>query len=342
VGGDQPPLWLDDEVDGWRVVRVIARGGMAWVYEVEHPERGRAALKLLDPKLLEDASKQRRWLVFARFRREGRIQMRLRHENIVAVYDTIDVDGTPGLLMELVRGPALDELLEQRELTVPEIDAIAKGILAGIRASHEEGVLHRDLKPSNVLLSTDGPVPVAKVADYGIAKDTASEFDTDDDLPTELTRTGQVMGTPSYMAPQQATDSKHVDQGVDCYALGILLHELCTRRRIAKEGRFVEAPDVEEALKRLRRDRRLPRRFVRAIEGALQDDPPFDSVAGMEAVWRGQRLRRRRGARGLVLAAVAGLAVGAWVGWGDRIELAELAAGVPGDLWDALRTLEWP
>ncbi|MEM6925957.1 MAG: serine/threonine-protein kinase, partial [Myxococcota bacterium] len=319
MGDDKPPLWIDDVVEGWRVERVIARGGMAWVYHVRHPARGDAALKVLDPNLLEGATKQRQWLVYARFNREGRIQMRLRHENLVAVYESTDVDGIPALIMELVEGPALDELLEQRELTVKEIDAIAEGIFEGVRAAHEEGVLHRDLKPSNVLLSMKGDRIVAKVADFGIAKDQASELDTADELPTELTRTGQVMGTPSYMAPRQAADSKHVDESVDCFALGILLHELCTRRRMVSEGRFVDAPSIEDALRGLRRERRLPRRFVRAIEASLADDPPFDSVAGMVAVWRGGRVYRRRGARGLVLMAVAVVALAAWIGWSGQI-----------------------
>ena len=304
---------------------------MAWVYHVRHADHGDAALKVLDPRLLQGASKQRKWVIFARFKREGRIQSRLRHENIVAVYDdTIDVDGTPALLMELVDGPALDELLEQRALSVEEIDAVATGILVGVQAAHEEEVLHRDLKPSNVLLSMDGEVVVAKVADFGIAKDRRSEDDTADELPTELTRTGQVMGTPSYMAPRQATDSKHVDEDVDCYALGILLYELCTRRRLAEEGQFVDAPAVEDALRTLRRERRLPRRFVRAIEGALADDPPFDTVGGMLAVWQGQRIRRRPGARGLVIAAVALVLVAAWFGWSDQI------GG-----WDVWGDLQW-
>ncbi|MEN0063584.1 MAG: serine/threonine-protein kinase [Myxococcota bacterium] len=325
MADDKPPLWTGDQVEGWTVERVIARGGMAWVYHVSHPDRGEAALKVLDPRLVSEGSKQRRWLVFARFKREGRIQSRLRHENIVAVYDTMDVDGTPALLMELVDGPALDEVLEQRDLSIAEIDAIADGIFAGIRAAHEEGVLHRDLKPSNILLDTSGDTPVAKVADFGIAKDQASDLEPADELPTELTRTGQVMGTPSYMAPRQAADSKHVDEIVDCFALGILFHELCTRRRIADEGKFVEAPAVENAVRALRKERRLPRRMVRAIEASLSDDPPFDSASGMAEIWRTGRIPRRPGVRGLVLAAVALVVAAAVVGWGGQVDFNALA-----------------
>ncbi len=342
MAGDKPPIWIGDEVDGWRVERVIARGGMAWVYHVRHPERGDAALKVLDPNLLEDATKQRKWIVYARFNREGRIQMRLRHENLVAVHDTVDVDGLPALIMELVDGPALDEILEQRDLTIKEIDAIATGIFAGVQAAHEQGVLHRDLKPSNVLLSMRGGGVVAKVADFGVAKDQASETDSADDLPTELTRTGQVMGTPSYMAPRQATDSKHVDESVDWFALGILLHEVCTRRRIASEGQFVDAPAIEDALRGLRRERRLPRRFVRAIEAALDDDPPFDTVAGLAEVWGGRRIRRRHRARGLVLVALVMVAVAAWVGWGDQVDVAALGAIADWTVLERLRSAVVP
>lgn len=328
MGDDKPPLWTGDEVEGgWRVERVLARGGMAWVYHVNHPEEGDRALKVLDPGLL-DGPKQRRWLVFARFKREGRIQQRLRHDNIVAVYDTMDVEGTPALLMELVHGPALDELLEKRELTIEEIDAIATGIFAGLQEAHEQGVLHRDLKPSNILLSMAGDHPLAKVADFGIAKDQASEFDTADELPTELTRTGQVMGTPSYMPPRQAADSKHVDEITDCFALGILLHELCTRRRIADEGQYVEAQAVDDAVRALRRERRLPVRFVRSIEAALADDPPFDSVAGMAAIWRGERIQRRSGGRRILWVAAALLLFAAGIGWGSQLDFESIVASL--------------
>ena len=121
-------------------------------------------------------------------------------------------------------------------------------------------------------------------------------------------------------------ERKHVDETADCYALGILLYELCTRQPMAEEGRFIAASDVEGALKTLRGESRLPPRIVRAITGALSDDPPFDTVAGMVAVWSGERSvkRRRWGPRTLVLVAVALVLVAGYVGWAHQLELPDI------------------
>src|SRR6185503_18078691 len=105
-----------------------------------------------------------------RLRREGRAQAKLRHPNIVAVTDSIDVFGEPGLVMEYVRGPSLAELLQKRRLTVDQAEHLALGILRGVAAAHGLGLVHRDLKPGNVLLAIDADALLPKVADFGLAK----------------------------------------------------------------------------------------------------------------------------------------------------------------------------
>ena len=195
----------------YTVQGLLGRGGMASVYLV-HDTRLQVdvALKVLHVP----AAAIRDRLV-----QEGRIQAALKHPNVLNVTDIVDVDGCPGLVMELVLGPSLDVLLAHCPLGAADAEALARGILAGVRAAHGAGVIHRDLKPGNVLLARvdDGLVP--KVADFGLVKLLGPEGGSG-------TRSGLPMGTPQYMAPEQIRGVGDIDQRADLFSLGALFYEL--------------------------------------------------------------------------------------------------------------------
>jgi len=174
-------------VDRYVIEQKIGQGGMAVVYRARHSQLGTLhAIKVLQVPAL--AIRDRLLL-------EGRAQATLRHPNIVNVTDVIDVHGAPGLVMELVEGPSLDDLLARVQLTIPQVDELARGILAGVAEAHRHGLIHRDLKPANVMLKPTGTGFVPKVTDFGLAKVLSA-----DEGPGR-TQSNVAMGTPAYMAP---------------------------------------------------------------------------------------------------------------------------------------------
>jgi serine/threonine protein kinase len=248
-------------VERYTVEAVVGHGGMAVVYRVRHNQLGSLhALKILTvpkPHIRE------RLLV------EGRAQAAIRHPNVVAVFDVVEVGNAPALLMEYVDGPTLEVWLENEAPSLEEAEKLFVGICAGVGEAHAHGLVHRDLKPANVLLAptTGGWIP--KVTDFGIAKIIAG------DSPDGGTRTNVAMGTPHYMAPEQIRDAKTVDQRADIFSLGCILYEL-----VCGEKPF-NGPDVLTVLNSVATGRyasprkhvpELPDRFLRAIEGALRVD----------------------------------------------------------------------
>ena len=202
------------QLDRYVVQRLLGVGGTAQVWELRHQTLGTpAALKVL---IWAEPTLQRRLL------REARAQARLIHPNIVPVTDVIDVGGTPGVLMPLIDGPPLDALLRGWRPTTGEAVAIFRGVVAGVAAAHDMGFAHRDLKPGNVMLEVGPGGVVPRVTDFGLVKG-------GDDR--ERTRTGVVMGTIVYAAPEQLLDSSAVDLRADLWSLGVVLYELLTGNR---------------------------------------------------------------------------------------------------------------
>ncbi len=279
------------EVGPYIVEGLIGRGGMAVVYEVREPRLGTYhALKVL---MVTSRN------VRARLRREGWIQADLVHPNVVGVRDTISVDGNPGLLMDLVDGPSLSQVLDAGMLTIDQVDHLARGLIAGVAAAHGHGVIHRDLKPGNILLALGGGEPLAKVSDFGLAKVMNADHEDDDsgDM-TARTITGDMMGTPAYMSPEQIKDARRVGPPSDVFSLGAILYELVTGRP-AFDGE--STLDVLNAIDRgvvvAPRELvpELPERMERAILAALVHDPAgrIQSAEELLIVWNDRVVERR-------------------------------------------------
>jgi serine/threonine protein kinase len=192
----------------YELVRPLARGGMATVWIADDPVLSRkVAVKVLRADLAADEATR------ARFRHEAIAAARLSHPNIVSTYDTGDDDGVAYIVMELVDGPTLRHLIDERGgLPVSDVIRIGKQVADALDAAHRAGLVHRDVKPANVLVPARGPV---KVTDFGIAKAAGGD---------DLTRTGTVMGTARYLAPEQV-NGRPTDPRTDVYALGLLMFE---------------------------------------------------------------------------------------------------------------------
>jgi serine/threonine protein kinase/tetratricopeptide (TPR) repeat protein len=202
-------------ISGYEVLGELGHGGMGVVYRAKQISLNRiVALKMIRSGDL--ASTQD----LARFRSEAEAVARLKHPNIIHIYEVGDHDGRPYFSLEHVEGGSL----EQRVKGTPQPPRLAAELVETLsratHAAHQSGIVHRDLKPSNVLLTPDG---VPKITDFGLAKR------LDDDLGQ--TQTGAVMGTPSYMAPELAAGrSREIGAATDIYALGAILYELVTGR----------------------------------------------------------------------------------------------------------------
>lgn len=204
-------------VGEYRILSLIGQGGMGTVYEVESLTRPfRAALKVLRPDQLGKAE------AISRFEREGRVLASIRHPNICHVYDVGRLgDDSPYLVMEKLEGETLARRIEQARGGLPweSVVGVVLQALEALDAAHAKNVIHRDFKPENIFISADESRGV-KVLDFGISKQTGME-----DAQANLTRTGMVMGTPYYMAPEQAMGDRNLDRRVDVWAAGVVLYE---------------------------------------------------------------------------------------------------------------------
>jgi serine/threonine protein kinase len=207
----------------YRVVRLLAKGGMGVVYEAQHMVvRRRFAIKFLRRDL---ASRRE---ILMRFQREAEAAGALEHENVTAAVDFgIADDGTPYILMEYLVGESLAALLErQGRLPISRAADLLTQACTGVAAAHAAGIVHRDLKPHNLFVCRrhDG-TDLLKVLDFGVAKLQVAEE------ASAATRTGMVLGTAAYMSPEQARGEKTIDGKTDVYALGAILYETLSLKR---------------------------------------------------------------------------------------------------------------
>src|SRR4051812_1942212 len=195
-------------VGAYEIVDIIARGGFATVFRARQPALDRLiALKKLE--LQTDLPSVRE-----RFLREARLASTLEHPNIVGVFDFFEHGGVPYMAMELLPKGSLRPWVGR--LTELQVLGVLDGVLAGIAHAQEHGLAHRDLKPENLLLTNSGSV---KIADFGIAKAYSR-------ITQKLTAPGTAVGTPGYMAPEQAKADGVIGPRTDVYALGVIAYEL--------------------------------------------------------------------------------------------------------------------
>jgi len=216
----------------YRVTGVLNQGGMGAVYKAEHLLIGKAAvIKLLLPDLSSHDE------MVHRFFYEAKAASAIRHPGIVEIYDFgYHSDGRAYIVMEFLQGESLGERLNTRgRLSERDVAFIGRSVASALDAAHEQQIVHRDLKPENILLIPDPDMPNGertKVIDFGIAK-----IGNADPRLVSQTRTGVLMGTPLYMAPEQARGAGDIDHRADLYALGCLMYEmLCGRPPFHADG----------------------------------------------------------------------------------------------------------
>ena len=199
-------------LDQYQLLSLLGRGGMAAVYRSHQPSMDRdVAIKVISGQLADDPT------FIARFEREARLIAKLQHPHILPVYDFGRRDGVLYLVMRLVEGGSLDERLRQGPLSLDVAAQMFTDIASALTYAHDQGIIHRDLKPNNILLdSKDNPY----LTDFGIAK-------MMQDSTGQITATGTIIGTPSYMAPEMWR-GEAVDARTDIYSLGIMLYEMVT------------------------------------------------------------------------------------------------------------------
>ena len=216
--------WLEATLlcDKWRLVRVLGAGGMATVYEATHRNGKRVAIKILRPELRSNQQAR------ARFVREGRIANRVDHPRVPSVLDDGETpDGDAFLVMDLLHGETLESRSKACKLSAFEIQRVALAVLEVLSAAHDKGIVHRDIKPANVFLSSDGSV---QVLDFGIARMREAIADSDS---MALSRGCVTLGTPSFMAPEQARGHwDQVDARTDIWNVGALMFALLTGRNV--------------------------------------------------------------------------------------------------------------
>lgn len=253
---DSDPL-IGQEVGGaYRIVRLIGAGGMGSVYEARHLRLNRrCAVKVLLRSLQDDPT------YLERFRREAEVTSRLRNRHICEVIDFAHLpDGSPYLAMEYLEGEDLATRVRRRPLTGRELAPILEGVGSALAAAHKIGVLHRDIKPANVFIArTAEGAEIAKLLDFGAAKRQGHD--------SNLTATGQVLGSVWYVSPEQAR-GQELDFRTDIFSLGILVFEALTGRNP------FEAPSPTETLFKIVSD---PAPSLRGLPGLA---PSIDEVMG--------------------------------------------------------------
>ena len=215
---DTLPPELVDHPD-YEIVRELGRGGMGVVYLAQNNLMGRPeVLKVIGRHLIEPPG------VFDRFLREVRSAAKLQHANIVTAYSAMRLGSSVVLTMEYVDGLDLAKIVKTKgPLSIPQACYYIHQVALGLQHAHERGMVHRDIKPANLILARVGKQPIVKVLDFGLAKVT-SEGQAD----TGLTRDGQMLGTPDYIAPEQIRNAQTADIRADIYSLGCTFYHLLT------------------------------------------------------------------------------------------------------------------
>ncbi|QVL34905.1 serine/threonine protein kinase [Telmatocola sphagniphila] len=266
-----PSIHFED----YELLEELGRGGMGVVYKARQKSLNRlVAIKVLrDGRMASDADK-------GRFRSEATSAGKLKHPNIVTVYEVGDNEGQPFFAMEYVEGLTLAKRLSHGPLPPRQAAALTVQIALGVQHAHDMGILHRDLKPSNILLSPervaspssnsrfslkvlDGAVPHPKVSDFGLAK---RLYLNPESLRDWRTSTGAIVGTPGYMSPEQAMNRGDLNPASDVYSIGAILYEMLTGR-----PPFQASNPVDALLMVIEQDPVPPRLLVPGIDRDLEN-----------------------------------------------------------------------
>jgi serine/threonine-protein kinase len=267
----------------YRIEMRIGEGAMGTVYKAKHVKVGRAfAVKVLHPRLLEEHK------TLQRFEREAELAGRLRHPNVIGV---VDVGETPTgeryMVMDFAEGADLATLLSDAPFTPARVSLLTRQLLEGLYHAHEAGLIHRDFKPENVIIEKDTHgVELPRIVDFGIA--ILREGGDSASAPGRLTTNGLVLGTPHYMAPEQAV-ADPIDHRIDLFALGIIVYEmLCgklpfdgTGAEVARANLLLDPPRIADRVPYLQVDPLLEA-FARKLMAKKRDHRPATAKAARE------------------------------------------------------------
>lgn len=258
----------------YRVLGLVGSGGMGAVYKAEHRLMERlVALKVISPSFLQNAA------AVDRFHREFKSAARLSHPNVVTAFDAEREGNLHFLVMEFVEGLSLDRLVQQTgKLPVPQACRLMHQAALGLAHAHERGMVHRDIKPHNLMVSRKGHL---KILDFGLARLASEHFvepsgqDGGSERPG-VTTAGMILGTPDYIAPEQATDARTADIRSDIYSLGCTFYFALTGQPPFPKGSFVEklkqhAASLPTPIRELRPD--VPPGLVRVLDKMLAKRP---------------------------------------------------------------------
>jgi predicted Ser/Thr protein kinase len=321
---DRPPPHLPDD---YEIIRELGRGGMGVVYLASQQSLSRPiAVKVLRPGEVTYGP------LVQRFMEEARHLARLRHPNIVSVHEIGEAEGEPYFTMDYVEGESLANVLSREHLSPSRALAILNQVAEGVQHAHSHGIIHRDLKPGNILLDAQNH---AYVTDFGLARDMTQS--------AKLTRSGEIMGTPVYMAPEQARgETDLIGEATDIHALGAVMYEMLT----GQTPYGCDSPanvlvrllkDDPEPLRRL--DRRIPRDLETICLKALAKSPTqrYASVRAFQedirrfesgepvlarrpgAIYHGVRFVRRHWKIATAIAATAALALVIATAFGPQV-----------------------
>ncbi|MFI5307905.1 MAG: serine/threonine-protein kinase, partial [Polyangiales bacterium] len=275
---ETPRLPAGARLGNYTITRCIGEGGMGVVYEGVHEGLAkRVAIKTLHAPSARSAE------LTTRFVREGKAAAKVRHANVVDVFDVAVHEGMPYLVMEYLEGEDLGAFMSHdAPMNAAAIADLIVPVVAALAAAHEAGIVHRDLKPDNIFLTRGkGGGVDPKLVDFGISKLTDGES-------LHLTGTHAILGTPYYMSPEQAGSSKQVDHRSDIFSLGVILYQCATHElpfkgdslfQLLGEIMHSEPPPVRSLAER------VPPAFEAVIARAMQKDPAkrFQSAAELGA-----------------------------------------------------------
>lgn len=255
MSNDFPPM-----IGKYKIVGVIAKGGMGVVYKAIHPSLKRYVV-------IKKMTSRGNSLNAERFKKEAQILMDMHSPYIVQLFDYFTEAGSRYMVEELVDGIALDKLIKKQTVLPPPVAMlIMQDSCLALKHAHSKKIIHRDIKPGNILISRRGEI---KLADFGIASDR-------EDTENNITLSGMSLGTPAYMSPEQFEDSASVDERADIYSLGIMLYEMLTGTKpypgefsmenfkIIKKGKYIHARRI---------DKKIPKELEALIHKMIRPNP---------------------------------------------------------------------